>query len=1069
MAPTAARSSLRGHNSTEVFIPLQTVSYTWTVVPTTIQDNYQITLQSDFVTNVPIPNLVPDKPFVLPLLGEGGSAQFTEDITNEGVIQANNVQIVPVNNPFFTLTPLITTIAVLPAQSEIAIPVIVAPVAGLTLQQYLNSNTCPAPPQLDISYSYTATDPVTQVRQITVDPVFVSADHDTAIQNAWGANTPSFATLVPDMFNSPNSAFLTQVLTTADNDLWSAQQNLLEVLANGLTGSASAVALDATNVLSGLCDITNEPTGGGSGGGGGGGDGGIGTVTDTAPAPITTFTPFTYNIPTTPTLTAQVRVEIDQDAVFTRDAFQGTLTIDNSAAGALSNIQVNLDIQTDPGMGTPSAEATDMFFIQSPQLSGLTDAGNGTFSLGGGTTAAPATGTATYIIIPTQQAAPTLATQYAVGGTLQYTQADGTVVNVPLLPAQITVQPSPDLDINYFWQQQVEGQNAVTPNIVQPSVPFDLGVQVTNIGQGTANNFTITSVQPKIVENQSGLLVGFNILGTTVNGQPASPSLTADFGNIAPGQTSTAEFILTSTLAGYFENFTATFEHDNALGGLQTSLINSVSIHNLVQAVAVGYVGNPPSAPIPDDPTPDFLVSDLPGSNGAPDTLYLSTGGTSPVTSLGTGNASVASTSNSDVYQVTADMPAGWGYFTIVDPTGGNLTVSQVERPDGLLLQPGDTVWSTVQNITSAGIVTAQNDLHFLDFSATAGPITYTVTFVNPNAVTPAITQLQAVKPTLISVPVNALDVTFNEPINLSTFTPSALTLTLNNGANLITANSGVAIVLISGSTYQITGLGALTAANGAYSLTVSAVGVQDSLGDVGGVGDDAMDDGHDGHDHPGPERDSVPGKHRRDQRDSGFLQPDHREHLHHERAELDAERRSEPDHPEQRRADRQCARWNVHRDPAQHLDDDPGALCFFRQPRGSARRQRQRCARHRLHPMDDGHHRADHYHAPATANAAQHRGADARDHLLQADQPCDIHPRQPFADIQWWIDQFARHPRDHHAGDRPACDSQHLPDRRHQFSAGAAGDLYLHHRQPSHHRPGRQSADGPRQYQLGH
>ena len=49
-------------------------------------------------------------------------------------------------------------------------------------------------------------------------------------------------------------------------------------------------------------------------------------------------------------------------------------------------------------------------------------------------------------------------------------------------------------------------------------------------------------------------------------------------------------------------------------------------------------------------------------------------------------------------------------------------------------------MWNTVQNITSDGFVTAVNDLHLLDFNATAGTITYTITYINPNAVTPQIT-----------------------------------------------------------------------------------------------------------------------------------------------------------------------------------------------------------------------------------------------------------------------------------------------------------------------------------------
>ena len=102
--------------------------------------------------------------------------------------------------------------------------------------------------------------------------------------------------------------------------------------------------------------------------------------------------------------------------------------------------------------------------------------------------------------------------------------------------------------------------------------------------------------------------------------------------------------------------------------------------------VEAGYVGNPATVPatgqpnpVPDDGIQDFLVSDLPGSLGQPDTLYLSNGTTEPG---GHGQRRERhATFGADIYQITAYMPAGWGYFDIADPTGGNLNVSQVDAP----------------------------------------------------------------------------------------------------------------------------------------------------------------------------------------------------------------------------------------------------------------------------------------------------------------------------------------------------------------------------------------------------
>ena len=71
---------------------------------------------------------------------------------------------------------------------------------------------------------------------------------------------------------------------------------------------------------------------------------------------------------------------------------------------------------------------------------------------------------------------------------------------------------------------------------VEPSEPFALGLIVKNTGKGDAINFSITSAQPKIIENKKGLLIDFKIIGTQVGSQPITPSLTANLGRIDAGR-----------------------------------------------------------------------------------------------------------------------------------------------------------------------------------------------------------------------------------------------------------------------------------------------------------------------------------------------------------------------------------------------------------------------------------------------------------------------------------------------------------------------------------------------------
>ena len=67
-------------------------------------------------------------------------------------------------------------------------------------------------------------------------------------------------------------------------------------------------------------------------------------------------------------------------------------------------------------------------------------------------------------------------------------------------------------------------------------MPFTLGVRVKNTGDGTARGLKIDSAQPKIIENDQGLLVGFVILESEVNGQSVPNSLLIDFGDVPSGE-----------------------------------------------------------------------------------------------------------------------------------------------------------------------------------------------------------------------------------------------------------------------------------------------------------------------------------------------------------------------------------------------------------------------------------------------------------------------------------------------------------------------------------------------------
>lgn len=103
-------------------------------------------------------------------------------------------------------------------------------------------------------------------------------------------------------------------------------------------------------------------------------------------------------------------------------------------------------------------------------------------------------------------------------------------------------------------------------DVVEPSIPFTLGLLITNDGHGTARDTRITSGQPEIIDNEKGLLIKFRIIGAQLDDQPVSSSLAVTFGDIQPKSSRIARWLMTASLKGIFSNYSATFENINPLG-----------------------------------------------------------------------------------------------------------------------------------------------------------------------------------------------------------------------------------------------------------------------------------------------------------------------------------------------------------------------------------------------------------------------------------------------------------------------------------------------------------------------
>lgn len=417
---------------------------------------------------------------------------------------------------------------------------------------------------------------------------------------------------------------------------------------------------------------------------------------------------------------ARVRLQLDQDAVVTRAAFNAKLELSNNANEPLTGLKVQLQVFDING-----SPATPLFGILPPSFDQLNAVD------GSGVVDAGTTGSASWLIVPGHNAAPSPNPEvYYVGGTFSYVQ-QGKEVRVPLTPAPITVYPTPRLSLTYFHERDVLGDDPFTPAI-ESSVPYSLGVLVKNSGFGKAKAVNIVSSQPKIIENEKGLLIDFDLIGTEIAGEAFRPTLTADFGDIDPSEIKIGRWLFTSSLQGQFIDYQATFENVGPLKDFpELATIDQVSIHEMKHIVRAEGPG------LLDDGKPDFLVNDIQDDHFLPDTLYLSDGSTQAVSVVQSALADGTPTdSHLSVGIHTEGVPAGWVYFDFPDPSTGSFQLVSVARADGSKVRFGENAWTTDRTFIAGGRrPTYERRIHLFDRVLTGGAVDYTLTYALSSSV----------------------------------------------------------------------------------------------------------------------------------------------------------------------------------------------------------------------------------------------------------------------------------------------------------------------------------------------
>ena len=512
-----------------------------------------------------------------------------------------------------------------------------------------------------------------------------------------------------------------------------------------------------------------------------------------------------------------ITLSFKQKMVMTRQAFLGTLTVNNgSEQGAMENVTLNLVVHDMDGKIATSHE----FQVNPESLDGFA----GELDFGSGwTLASNATGTATILFIPTRYAAPTEPKDYSFGGTFSYKDpTTGLQVTRELNPVTLTVNPSPTLDLTYFLQRDIFADDPLTEE-VEVSQPAEFALLINNKGYGDATNVRMTTNQPEIVDNEKGLLIDFEILSSQVNGGEAHLSFgknaVNDFGTIAAQSQSYAQWWLRSSLLGHFTSYDVTATHLTSYGNEDLSLLDQVSIHELIHGFTV-------------DDGRGFLVNDIPDNANMPDEVYLTDASQHDV-QIASAITLTRQSKLEYLLSVSAGQP-GWTYGKVADPTNGwQEVVSIVRQSDGKVI-PLDNVWQTDKTLRKGKDPLYENLFHFVG-EILSSTETYLITFEEKPDVVLEVSSFEGLpaEGSMSNVALTDINVVFNKPIKPESFTAEDLTLTCQGK---ILHTSSVTITQVSEVEYSIH-LSDLTTADGYYVLTVMTPGITDSEGFKGDKG----------------------------------------------------------------------------------------------------------------------------------------------------------------------------------------------------------------------------------------
>lgn len=521
---------------------------------------------------------------------------------------------------------------------------------------------------------------------------------------------------------------------------------------------------------------------------------------------------------------SSITLQFTQKMVMTRQAFRGTLTVFNgNEQEAMKDVKLTLTVTDEKG----NIAMKDKFQVNPEKLEGF----NGKLDFTDGWTLdAQKEGVATVLFIPTKKAAPTVETRYAFGGTLSYVDPfTGLEVTRDLTPITLTVKPSPNLDLTYFMQRDIKGDDPLTKE-VEPSEEAEFSLLINNLGYGDATHVRMSTNQPEIVDNEKGLKVKFELMSSQLNGQEKTlalgGSVFTDFENIPAHSTSYAQWWIKSSLLGHFTDYDVTATHLTSYDNKDLSLLNDVTIHELIRSIDVTKG---------DKILKGFMTNDIVDADDTPDMLYLSDGEIEKVNVAA--SSSITKTSDTEYTLTITPSEEGWNYGNLSDPTYGVSALKSVTRAsDGKQISLRN-FWQTDRTLRDGKDPLYENRIHFADQFDGKNAESYILTFEATPSLMLEVASIEGApaEDEVATQPVNTLKVMFNKYIDPATFTAEDIQINVQGKEQdsqlvKISTEDNKTFVL------DLTQLNA-SAGNGYYTLTVQTSGITDSEGFAGKTG----------------------------------------------------------------------------------------------------------------------------------------------------------------------------------------------------------------------------------------